>query len=91
MRVVRNETTRHYEEHPDELKPFPEQLLVASSGGFLHLPEGDEAQGVDPSRECYPAGQGVGAIDELVPAAELVTRFVAEAQEALARAAHARA
>ncbi len=83
MRVVRNHTTQHYDEHPEELRPFPEQLVVASTGGFLHLPEGDGAQGVDPDRECYPAGQGVGAIDELVPAGELVGRFVEEAERAL--------
>ena len=91
MRVVRNETTKHYEQHPDELKPFPDQLVVASSGGFLHLPQGDDAEGVDPDRECYPAGQGVGAIEELVPAGELVQRFVDEAEAALARADAARA
>jgi hypothetical protein len=32
-----------------------------------------------------PAGQGVGAIDELVPAADLVHRFVDEAEQILAR------
>jgi len=90
MRVVRNATTQHFDEHPEELKPFPEQLVVATTSGFLHLPQGDDAVGVDPERECYPAGQGVGAIDELVPAAELVHRFVAEAEGALARAAQAR-
>ena len=31
------------------------------------------------------AGQGVGAISELVPAGELVRRFVAEAEESLDR------
>ncbi|MCJ7436872.1 MAG: nitronate monooxygenase [Acidimicrobiia bacterium] len=87
MRVVRNETTQHYDEHPEELRPFPEQLLVSTTGGFLHLPEGDEAEGVDPARECYPAGQGVGAIHELVPAGDLVHRFVAEAQAAMQHAA----
>jgi enoyl-[acyl-carrier protein] reductase II len=91
MRVVRNETTQHYEEHPGELKPFPEQLMVAAAGGFLHLPQGDDAQGVDPSRECYPAGQGVGAIDDLVPAAALVEQFVKEAEAALTRAELSRA
>jgi enoyl-[acyl-carrier protein] reductase II len=85
MRVVRNDVTQYYEEHPDELKPFPEQMGVSFSGGFLHLPFGDAATGVDPRRECYPAGQGVGAVDELVPAAELVTRFVDEAERALER------
>ena len=87
MRVVRNETTQYYEEHPEELRPFPEQLLVSTTGGFLHLPEGDEAKGVDPARECYPAGQGVGAIHELVPAGDLVRRFVADAQGAMQRTA----
>jgi len=87
MRVVRNETTQYYEEHPEELRPFPEQLLVSTTGGFLHLPEGDEAKGVDPARECYPAGQGVGAIHELVPAGDLVRRFVADAQAAVQRTA----
>ncbi len=86
MRVVRNETTKHFDAHPEELKPFPDQMMAAAVGGFLHLPQGDEAQGVDPTRECYPAGQGVGAIDELVPAGELVHRFVAEAAAALQRA-----
>ena len=87
MRVVRNETTQYYDEHPEELRPFPEQLLVSTTGGFLHLPEGDEAQGVDPARECYPAGQGVGAIHEIVPAADLVHRFVTEAEAAMRGAA----
>ena len=86
MRVVRNKTTQYFEEHPEELKPFPEQLMVSTSGGFLHLPEGDDAKNVDADRECYPAGQGVGAIDELVPAADLVHQFVEEAERALAGA-----
>ena len=86
MRVVRNKTTQHYEDHPEELKPFPEQMMVAVGERVLHLPEGDEAADVDPDRECYPAGQGVGAIDDIVPAADLVHQFVEEAEAALARA-----
>jgi enoyl-[acyl-carrier protein] reductase II len=85
MRVVRNKTTQHYDEHPEELEPFPQQLLASTTGGFMHLPLGDDATGVDPERECYPAGQGIGAIHELVPAGDLVHRFVDEAERALAR------
>src|ERR1019366_6014191 len=82
LRAVRNRTTQHYEEHPEELKPFPEQIFVSTQGGFMHLPLGDDAAGVDSERECYPPGQGTGAIHELVPAGALVHRFVTEAEQA---------
>jgi enoyl-[acyl-carrier protein] reductase II len=52
----------------------------------LHLASDPDDPGIDPAKECYPSGQGVGAIDDLVPAGELVERFVAEAEEALSRA-----
>jgi enoyl-[acyl-carrier protein] reductase II len=80
LRAVRNKTTQYYDDHPGELKPFPEQLFKAVEEGTLHLTGGDEAAGVDTDRECYPSGQGTGAIDALVPAGELVRRFVAEAE-----------
>jgi enoyl-[acyl-carrier protein] reductase II len=85
MRVVRNTYTDYYERHPNELKKFPEQLGVAYGAGTLHLGGDSLIDGVDTDRECYPAGQGVGAITELVPAAELVHRFVAEAAAVLDR------
>ncbi len=85
LRAVRNATTRYFEEHPEELRPFPEQIVAAISGGWLHLGADEHTPGVDPERECYPAGQGVGAIHEIVPAGELVQRIVAEAERALDR------
>jgi enoyl-[acyl-carrier protein] reductase II len=89
LRAVRNTQTQHFEEHPEELHPFPQQLFTAMNGGWMHL-GGDEHTAVDPDRECYPAGQGVGAIDELVPAGEIVRRIVAEADDVLARLAAVR-
>jgi enoyl-[acyl-carrier protein] reductase II len=87
MRVVRNEYTDYYDAHPDELKKFPEQLGISYSTGALHLGGDSFSEGVDVERECYPAGQGVGGISELVPAAVLVERFVAEAEAVLDRLA----
>ena len=82
-RTIRNEWTTHHEHHPEAIRPFPEQVLVSTQAGVNHLgwPDGTAA---DPAREFYPAGQGVGAIDALVPAGELVARFVREAEDALA-------
>jgi enoyl-[acyl-carrier protein] reductase II len=86
MRVVRNEYTTYFEEHPGELAPFPAQIGRSIGDGAFHLGLGGDAEGIDPARECYPAGQGIGAISELVPAGELVRRFVAEAGAALEKA-----
>ncbi|MGH2686583.1 MAG: hypothetical protein ACRDJP_14050, partial [Actinomycetota bacterium] len=84
-RVVRNSYTQQFEEHPEQLQPFPMQLLAAMEAGAAHLGGDESTAGVDPEREFYPCGQGVGAIDELVPAGELVERFVHEAEETLER------
>lgn len=85
-RVVRNAWTQHFEEHPDQLKPFPEQAIHSAMEGANHLgaPDGTE---VDLDREFMPCGQGVGAIDTLVPAGDLVARMVAEADAVIARVA----
>jgi enoyl-[acyl-carrier protein] reductase II len=85
MRVVRNAYTDYYDAHPAELERFPEQLGISYNNGTMHLGGDSFTEGVDVERECYPAGQGVGAIGELVPAGELVRRFVVEAEAALDR------
>jgi enoyl-[acyl-carrier protein] reductase II len=83
-RVVRTTYTQYFDEHPDELQPFPMQAGRAMRDGAFHL-GGDETSDVDPTKEFMPAGQGAGAIDELIPAAELVRRFVDEAEAALSK------
>lgn len=85
MRVVRNDYTEFFEEHPAELSPFPHQLGRSIGDGAFHLGGDEAADGVDPERECYPTGQGVGAIHEIVPAARLVTDIVDQADQVLAR------
>jgi enoyl-[acyl-carrier protein] reductase II len=84
MRVVRNSYTAWWEEHPDELQRFPEQMGRSVTDGALHLGGGAEDE-VDPDKECYPAGQGVGGIGEVRPAGDIVRQIVAEAEVALTR------
>jgi enoyl-[acyl-carrier protein] reductase II len=81
-RVVRTEWTQHFEEHPEELKKFPEQVGVSMSAGANHMGAPPEVE-VDPRREFMPAGQGVGAVRELVPAGDLVRQIVAEAERVI--------
>jgi len=84
MRVLRNRYTTYFEEHPGELVPFPGQLGRSIEDGAFHLGGGEDTPDIDPDRECYPTGQGVGAIETLVPAGDLVTRIVQEAEQVLA-------
>ncbi|MFM7251611.1 MAG: NAD(P)H-dependent flavin oxidoreductase [Ilumatobacteraceae bacterium] len=81
-RVVRTEWTNYFEQHPEELEPFPAQAVASMRAGVNHLgaPDGTE---VDAAREFMPCGQGVGAIDALVPAGDLVAALVAEAERAI--------
>jgi enoyl-[acyl-carrier protein] reductase II len=88
-RVVRNSWTQHFEEHPDELQPFPAQAVASMQAGANHLGAPD-GTAVDVDREFMPCGQGVGAIDGLVPAGDLVRMMIDEAEQSLARIASLR-
>ncbi|MDA8381289.1 MAG: nitronate monooxygenase [Actinomycetota bacterium] len=84
MRVVQNEYTAYFDGHPDELQGFPAQIGRSIEDGAFHLGGDVDTAGVDPARECYPAGQGIGGIRALAPAAEIVHQFVTEAEAILA-------
>ncbi len=83
-RVVRNDWTQRFDDHPEDLKPFPQQAVFSAQEGVNHLgwPDGTE---VDVRQEFDPCGQGVGAIGELEHAGDLVTRMVAEADATIDR------
>ncbi|MGH9046141.1 MAG: NAD(P)H-dependent flavin oxidoreductase [Acidimicrobiales bacterium] len=85
MRVLRNQYTEHFVAHPEEIEPFPRQLGTAMRSNAWHLGGDESTTGIDATKEGYPTGQGVGGIEELVPAGELVDRFIADAQRALGR------
>lgn len=87
MRVIRNSKTDFYESDPTMLKKFPAQLEVSFSDGSFHLGGDESTPDIDPSIECYPAGQAVGAISTLVPAGEIVRSMVREAAKEIARVA----
>jgi enoyl-[acyl-carrier protein] reductase II len=81
-RVVRNDWTNHYDQHPEELRKFPDQAIHAMKEGANHLGAPSDTV-VDTNREFMPCGQGVGAINSLVPAAQIVRDIVAEAERVL--------
>jgi enoyl-[acyl-carrier protein] reductase II len=89
-RVLRTSYAEEFERSGGTPEPFPGQVIRSMTDGANHLGGDEHTEGVDPDREFMPAGQGIGAIDELVPAGELVRRFVAEAEATLDRVASLR-
>jgi enoyl-[acyl-carrier protein] reductase II len=85
-RVIENGYTKAFDAAGGEAEPFPMQFIKSVQDGANHMGGDENTPDVDPDKEFWPAGQGVGSIQELVPAAELVERFVAEAEQALGKA-----
>jgi len=86
-RVLRTTYAQEFEDSGGVPEPFPMQVIRSMQDGANHLGGDENTEGVDPDREFMPAGQAVGAIDELVPAGDIVTSMVAEAEAILSRRA----
>jgi len=85
LRAVRNSYTQYFEENPDELQRFPDQIVRSMGDGAMHLGARPDSEGIDPDKECFAAGQALGGIDQVVPAGDLVALFVEEAERELGR------
>ncbi len=85
-RVARTEWTQHFDEHPEELQGFPQQAIATIQAGIDHLGVGPEVT-LDTNKAFMAIGQGVGAIHEIKPAAQVVQEMMAEARQTLERLA----
>ncbi len=86
MRNITNPYIEVCERHPEEILRFPEQAAISNREGVMNLTLDSWAE-MDPERSCMPAGQGVGGIEEILSAREIVRRVRAEALEVLERLA----
>lgn len=82
MRVLRNEWVEGWQRRAGEIQPFPAQMLVSAREGVMNYV--DDAT-VDDARTCMPAGQGAGGIHEILPAREIVSRVMREAERVMGR------
>ncbi len=84
LRAIANDTTREFGNR-DPL-PFMAQVAQSAQRGLLG-PIAGVVEDVDPATQCLAAGQGGGAIREILSCAEIVRRTVAEAEAVVARMA----
>lgn len=85
MRVVRSAYTDEWEAKASELERFPMQAVRSINEGVFHLGGDESTEGIDPTRECYPAGQATGGIHEITPAGDILRGIVEQAEAVLGR------
>jgi enoyl-[acyl-carrier protein] reductase II len=82
MRVISNPYVEERERDPEGILPFPQQMSESSRTGLLGYAGGEP---VDLERTCMPSGQGIGGIEDILPAGEIVRRVVEEAKSTIER------
>jgi enoyl-[acyl-carrier protein] reductase II len=85
MRVRKNPYVEDWETRPADIQPFPQQAMVSIRAGAMGG-IGGQVEGLDPAKSCFAMGQSAGGVHDVPPAGEIVTRLVAEAEAALAKA-----
>jgi len=81
-RTIRNPYNDDWEKRRDEIQPFPAQVMYSAQHGVMDYM--GVGRGADPERTFMPAGQGMGMIREMKPAAQVVAEIVSEAEAVLA-------
>ena len=84
MRVRKNAWVEDWEARPADIQPFPQQAMISIQEGAMGG-IGGQVEGLDPDKSCFAMGQSAGGVHDVLPAAEIVRRIMAEANEAIAR------
>ncbi|WP_068874899.1 MULTISPECIES: nitronate monooxygenase family protein [unclassified Phenylobacterium] len=84
MRVKKNPYVEDWETRPGEIQPFPQQAMLSTREGVMGG-IGGQIEGLDIDRSCFAMGQSAGGVRDVLPAAEIVARIMAEAEAAIDR------
>jgi len=80
-RAIRNAYTTEWEGHPQDIQPYPLQVMQSVQAGVFDYSgrRGD----ADPLRTFMPAGQALGLIRDVRPAGEIVRDLMRETSAAI--------
>jgi enoyl-[acyl-carrier protein] reductase II len=81
LRALKNPYIAKVEGDPNEMHPFPQQLMISSQRNVMAYWRAE----ADPLATCFPAGQGVGGFREIKPAGDVLREIVAQAEDVLRR------
>jgi enoyl-[acyl-carrier protein] reductase II len=87
-RTIRNRYNEAWEQRAGEIQPFPMQVMHSVREGVMdYMGNFGDA---DPDRYFMPAGQGMGLINAIKPAADVLADILAEAETTLRQGIFAR-
>jgi enoyl-[acyl-carrier protein] reductase II len=86
MRVKKNPYVEDWERRPQDIQPFPQQAMISHQAGVMGG-IGGQVEGLDVDRSAFAMGQSAGGVKDVLPAAEIVARIMAEAEAAIDRVA----
>jgi enoyl-[acyl-carrier protein] reductase II len=84
MRVQKNPYVADWESRPGDIQAFPIQAGISVRNGVMGG-IGGQIEGLDPDRSCFAMGQSAGGVREVLPAAKIVERIMAEAHQTIGR------
>jgi enoyl-[acyl-carrier protein] reductase II len=84
MRVKKNAYVEDWEGRPGDIQPFPMQAMTSIRNGAMGG-IGGQIEGLDADKSCFAMGQSAGGVHDILPAAEIVARLMAEAHAAIGR------
>ncbi len=89
MRVKKNPYVEEWETRPQDIQAFPMQAMVSHQAGAMGG-IGGQIEGLDPDKSCFAMGQSAGGVHSVLPAGEIVTQLIKEAEAAIDRTAKLR-
>lgn len=89
MRVRKNPYVDEWESRPGDIQPFPMQAIHSTNAGVMGG-IGGQIEGLDADKSCFAMGQSAGGVHDVLPAAEIVARIMAEAEASIDRVAKLR-
>lgn len=85
-RVIRTDWTNYWEEHPQDLKGFPGQVIAAMEAGVQQLGTGPDVE-LDTNKAFMACGQAAGAVTDIVSARRVVEEVMEGCRAAIDRLA----
>jgi len=80
LRCINNNRVKRFEDNPDLIEKFPMQYMKTIQDNVFGT-IGGKIQDINVEEDCLPSGQGIGGINDILPAKTIVDNIINEASD----------